>query len=144
MTRRRSLYISMFVFFIQVWNGPDVHAITSELKSKFQYSFSAIHDANGEVPHDGYDTLPPCPQAMFGPLLGCLQANGCSSETTIEGIFGCIESNCLTEYRALPQECWACSFNSGPSFTNIIQRLKLGIHMHEYACAYTENISIQR
>ena len=111
-------FILKSVFFLQIWYGEDVAAITQSLVEYYPYSFSSIHADNGTVPLDGYSEEPPCSTALFMPLVICYQTN-CLGTTTTTAALGCIFSSCFSEFNALPQDCWNCMLLTGLNLTEI-------------------------
>ena len=98
-----------------------MNIIIKALESKYPYTYSAEHDASGNVPLDSFSTVPACPLAEFGPFGVCLNAN-CQSATTPDEIAACTLEHCLQQFTVLSDECWACSSKSGPAFSDILQR----------------------
>ena len=105
---------------IQVWFAEDLHIIAEALKSRYPYTYSYVHDEGGNVPLDGFSTVPPC--LDLGPFADCIIANCSTAGSTYNELIGCAFVHCQPQLVVLSDDCWACIRTSGPGFSDILQR----------------------
>ena len=111
---RSSIYFQVFV-------AEDVHLIVEALESIYPYSYSVVHDKNGNVALNGFSLTPACSSATFAPFAACLQTN-CNSATSQDALVACLLSNCILQFVDLSDECVACFRTSALDFTRFVMR----------------------
>ena len=103
----------------------DVHAIINELAPTYPYSYSVVHDMNGQLA-SGYAPQPPCSAATFTSFVTCLTTH-CTGATTEAQAAACIAANCSTEFFDLSDDCLGCYRTAGFDFSNIVTRFVIVI-----------------